>query len=118
MQTHFTCDHVHEYSGWAWPVCQPASRQTPTCRAVGPWLKACGWLQVLTVHSPFRIENCTNKPLEFVVHLFVAPNMQDALPAMHGSAATSNVPSKGPLLPGLQCYLPAPAIWCDLPAPF
>ena len=73
----------------------------------------CWSLQVLTVHSPFRIENCTNRPLEFVVHLFLAaPDLQNAMPAMHGSASTSRVPSSGPLLPGLQCYLPAPAIWC------
>ena len=65
--------------------------------------------QVLTVHSPFRIENCTNTPLEFVVHMFMAAN--DNMP-MHGNAASTRVPSSGPLLPGLQCYLPAPAIWC------
>ena len=82
------------------------------------YIELTAWeIQVLTVHSPFRIENCTNKPLEFVVHLFLAPNLQDALPAMRNSASTNRVPSSGPLLPGLQCYLPAPAIWYSSSAP-
>lgn len=63
------------------------------------------------MHSPFRIENCTSKPLEFAVHLFTAPTLQDSLPARHGGTSTSKVPSSGPLMPGLQCYLPASAIW-------
>lgn len=62
-------------------------------------------VQVLTIHSPFRIENHTSHSLEFVVHLFAGPQLRSA-------SATATVPSSGPLLPGLQCYLPTPAIWC------
>ncbi|KAK9809768.1 hypothetical protein WJX73_004442 [Symbiochloris irregularis] len=66
--------------------------------------------KVLTVHSPFRIENCTNTPLEFVVHMFMGAGQ--AMSSMQSRAAASaQVPTSGPLLPGLQCYLPAPAIW-------
>ena len=64
--------------------------------------------QVLTVHSPFRVENLTNQQLEFDVHLFKSPQ----LPGMpsKGAAATSVVPNN-PLAPGQQTYLPVPAIW-------
>ncbi|KAK9808775.1 hypothetical protein WJX72_003363 [[Myrmecia] bisecta] len=68
--------------------------------------------KVLTVHSPFRIENHTTHPLEFTVHLFRAPNMRNAVG--RGAAAISTVPGSGPLSPGLQCYLPVPAIWGGL----
>ena len=60
--------------------------------------------QVLTIHSPFRIENHTSASLEFEVHLFSAPHLR-------GGSPTSTIPSAGPLLPNLQCYLPTPAIW-------
>ena len=67
-------------------------------------------LQVLTIHSPFRIENHTSASLEFEVHLFSAPHLRGASP-------TSTIPSAGPLLPNLQCYLPTPAIWSASRAP-
>ena len=72
-----------------------------------------GHWQVLTVHSPFRIENHTNHPLEFNVHLFRSPHIRDTMGSLvrAGNAAISTVPTSGPLAPGLQCYLPVPAIW-------
>ena len=68
--------------------------------------------QVLTVHSPFRIENHTNHPLEFNVHLFLSPAIRDTMGALlqAGNAAISTVPAN-PLAPGAQCYLPVPAVW-------
>lgn len=65
-------------------------------------------MQVLTVHSPFRVENLTNQQLEFDVHLFKSPQ----LPGMpsKGAASSSVVPNR-PLAPGQQTYLPVPAIW-------
>lgn len=71
-------------------------------------------VQVLTVHSPFRVENLTNQQLEFNVHLFRGPQALGAL--SKGAAAISMVPNR-PLSPGQQTYLPVPAIWyvsCNL----
>ena len=65
-------------------------------------------MQVLTVHSPFRVENLTNQQLEFNVHLFRGPQALGA--PSKGAAAISIVPNK-PLSPGQQTYLPVPAIW-------
>ena len=64
--------------------------------------------QVLTVHSPFRVENLTNQQLEFNVHLFRGPQTLGA--PSKGAAAISVVPNN-PLAPGQQTYLPVPAIW-------
>jgi len=64
--------------------------------------------QVLTVHSPFRVENLTNQQLEFNVHLFRGPQTPGA--PGKGAAAISVVPNN-PLAPGQQTYLPVPAIW-------
>ena len=66
--------------------------------------------QVLTVHSPFRVENLTNQQLEFNVHLFRGPQTPGA--PGKGAAAISVVPNN-PLAPGQQTYLPVPAIWSD-----
>lgn len=66
-------------------------------------------MQVLTVHSPFRVENHTSHPLEFSVHLFRAPHMRGTIG--RDVAAISTVPASGPLAPGLYSYLPVPAIW-------
>lgn len=65
-------------------------------------------MQVLTVHSPFRVENLTNQQLEFNVHLFRGPQTLGA--PSKGAAAISMVPNR-PLSPGQQTYLPVPAIW-------
>lgn len=65
-------------------------------------------VQVLTVHSPFRVENLTNQQLEFNVHLFRGPQALAA--PSKGAAAISMVPNR-PLSPGQQTYLPVPAIW-------
>ena len=65
-------------------------------------------VQVLTVHSPFRVENLTNQQLEFNVHLFRGPQALGA--PSKGAAAISMVPNR-PLSPGQQTYLPVPAIW-------
>ena len=65
-------------------------------------------MQVLTVHSPFRVENLTNQQLEFNVHLFRGPQALGA--PSKGAAAISMVPNR-PLSPGQQTYLPVPAIW-------
>ena len=59
---------------------------------------------MLTIHSPFRIENHTSASLEFEVHLFSAPHLR-------GGPPPPPSPSAGPLMPNLQCYLPTPAIW-------
>ena len=66
------------------------------------------FVQVLTVHSPFRVENLTNQQLEFNVHLFRGPQALGA--PSKGAAAISMVPNR-PLSPGQQTYLPVPAIW-------
>ncbi|KAL3144165.1 hypothetical protein ABBQ32_003949 [Trebouxia sp. C0010 RCD-2024] len=67
--------------------------------------------KVLTVHSPFRVENLTNQQLEFNVHLFRGPQTLGA--PSKGAAAISMVPNR-PLSPGQQTYLPVPAIWGGL----
>ncbi|DBA93880.1 TPA: hypothetical protein ACH3X3_013925 [Trebouxia sp. C0006] len=67
--------------------------------------------KVLTVHSPFRVENLTNQQLEFNVHLFRGPQTPGA--PGKGAAAISVVPNN-PLAPGQQTYLPVPAIWGGL----
>ena len=59
---------------------------------------------MLTVYSPFCIENHASASLVFEVHLFSAPHLR-------GRSPTSTIPSVGALLPNLQCYLPTPAIW-------
>ena len=70
-------------------------------------------MQVLTVHSPFRVENLTNQQLEFNVHLFRGPQTLGA--PSKGAAAISVVPNN-PLAPGQQTYLPVPAIWSVMAA--
>ena len=69
---------------------------------------SCCGLQVLTIHSPFRVENLTNQQLEFHVHLFRGP--QNLAAPSKGAAAISVVPLN-PLPPGQWTYLPVPAIW-------
>lgn len=71
-------------------------------------------MQVLTVHSPFRVENLTNQQLEFNVHLFRGPQALGA--PSKGAAAISIVPNR-PLSPGQQTYLPVPAIWFVISQP-
>lgn len=66
--------------------------------------------KVLTVHSPFRIENHTSHPLSFTIHLLRNPGAPSSA-AVRNAAAIKTVPGSGPLAPGLQCYLPVPAIW-------
>ncbi len=67
-------------------------------------------VQVLTVHSPFRVENHTSYRLEFSVHLHKAPHMQTATAGRNVAAITS-VPASGPLAAGQFSYLPVPAFW-------
>ena len=67
-------------------------------------------VQVLTVHSPFRVENHTSYRLEFSVHLHKAPHMQTAAAGRNVAAITS-VPASGPLAAGQFSYLPVPAFW-------
>jgi len=75
---------------------------------------------VLTIHSPFSVENVTSHPLQLTLHL------QRADPARFGSGggggggsgggrgggAVCAVPAAGALAPGEQCFLPLPAVWC------
>lgn len=107
----------YSHMSWTAPVTECCHSDPGEC-----WASELQWgsevwsacLQVLTVHSPFRIENCTNTPLEFVVHMFMGAGQ--SMPSLQArAAATAHVPTSGPLLPGLQCYLPAPAIWCGAP---
>eukprot|EP00884_Botryococcus_braunii_P017936 jgi/Botrbrau1/4826/Bobra.0325s0040.1 len=62
--------------------------------------------KVLTVHSPYLIENLTAHPLQFSLHLFFARNA-----ARVATSPTPMFPGEGPLMPNTQCYLPVPATW-------
>jgi hypothetical protein len=75
-------------------------------------------VQVLTIHSPFSVENATSHPLQLALHL------QRGEPARFGGGgggggggaraggAVCAVPAAGALAPGEQCFLPLPAVWC------
>ena len=63
-------------------------------------------MQVLTVHSPIRLENHTSHPLSFILHLACPADG-----ARHArDSSESRVPCHGPLAPGSQCYLPLTAL--------
>lgn len=65
-------------------------------------------MQVLTVHSPIRLENHTSHPLSFILH---PTSARDGLkPAL--DAAESRIPCHSPLAAGSQCYLPLTAMRC------
>jgi hypothetical protein len=75
---------------------------------------------VLTVHSPFRLENHTAHALAFTLHLLRAPGPGSSGHGLGsgGQGSIVRVPSAGPLAPGTQCYLPVPAVWCaPVPGP-
>ena len=67
--------------------------------------------QVLTIHSPFAVENATTHPLQLTLHLQHAPPAYGNDGSSTCSGAVCSVPADGPLAPGSQCYLPQPAAW-------
>lgn len=67
-------------------------------------------VQVLTVHSPIRLENHTSHPLSFVLHLASTGDGLKHAP----DPAESRIPCHAPLAPGSQCYLPLTAMRCAI----
>ncbi|CAD7705163.1 unnamed protein product [Ostreobium quekettii] len=63
--------------------------------------------KVLTVHSPYRIENRTTIPLEFRMNLMAHQDRHTGLRRCFG--AGYRIPRTGHLEPGDFCYLPVPA---------
>lgn len=68
-------------------------------------------LQVLTIHSPFSVENATSHPLQLTLHLQRAPQAYAHHGSSTGGGAVCTVPAGGSLAPGAQCFLPQPAAW-------
>ena len=67
--------------------------------------------QVLTIHSPFSVENATTHPLQMTLHLHRAPPAYAYHGSSTGGGAVCSVPADAPLAPGAQCFLPQPAVW-------
>ena len=63
-------------------------------------------MQVLTVHSPIRLENHTSHPLSFILHLASSGDG----PKHADDTSERRIPCHGPLAPGSQCYLPLSAL--------
>ena len=68
-------------------------------------------LQVLTIHSPFSVDNATSHPLQLTLHPLRGPQAYAYDGSSTGGGAVRSVPADGPLAPGAQCFLPQPAAW-------